>query len=290
VFRWVEHAIARRADVVIANTDGAMVKWQEEFPSVNGKVHVIWNGFDPEERIEPLPVPVRNYKVLSHVGHLYHNRTASPILESIARLIAAGRLSPARIRVRLVGSTEPGVLPSQQFLDRARNAGWLDLVTERIPQRDALQIARSSDSLLLLQPQSTTQVPGKLFEYLQIGRPILAFVQPASPSERLLKRSGVPHRCAYPGSAPEAIDEVVACFLDLPSTPVAPGPEFEERFNVENQTRMLDAMIRSLHGGPLREIVPSSGRSAEAKRSTPNRRTEVHDEVGKAAVKLGNRA
>jgi glycosyltransferase involved in cell wall biosynthesis len=290
VFQWLERAIARRADVVIANTDGAMVKWRDEFPSLNGKVHVIWNGFDPEERIGPLPLPPRNYKSLSHVGHLYHNRTATPILESIARLIAAGRLSPARIRVRLVGSAEPGVLPSQQFLDRARDEGWLDLVTERIPQREALQISRSSDSLLLLQPQSTTQVPGKLFEYLQIGRPILAFVQPASPTERLLKRSGVPHRCVYPGSAPEDIDEVVAGFFDLPSTPVAPTPEFEQRFNAENQTGMLDAMIRSLHEEPLREIVPSPRRSADAKRSTTNRRTDVHKEVGKAAVNLGDRA
>ncbi len=247
VLRWLECAIARRADVVIANTDEAMVKWQDEFPSLNGKVHVIWNGFDPEERIEPLPVPPRNYKSISHIGHLYHNRTATPILESIARLIAAGRLSPARIRVRLVGSTEPGVLSNQQFLDRARNEGWLDLVTERIPQREALQIARSSDSLLLLQPQSTTQVPGKLFEYLQIGRPILAFVQPVSPSERLLKRSGVPHRCVYPDSAPEAIDEVVADFFALPTTAVALNAGFEERFNADNQAQTLHALVQSLH-------------------------------------------
>jgi hypothetical protein len=94
----------------------------------------------------------------------------------------------------------------------------------------------------------------------------------------------------YPGSAPEAIDEVVAGFFDLPSTPVAPSPEFEQRFNAENQTGMLDAMIRSLHEEPLREIVPSPRRSADAKRSTTNRRTDVHKEVGKAAVNLGDRA
>jgi len=125
--------------------------------------------------------------------------------------------------VRLIGPAETGALPNQEFLSRARDEGWLDLVTERIPQREALQIARSSNSLLLLQPQSTTQVPAKVFQYIQIGRPILAFIQPNSPAERLLERSGVPYRCVYPGSTPEAIDETVASFFDLPSTAVAPN-------------------------------------------------------------------
>jgi hypothetical protein len=147
------------------------------------------------------------------------------------------------VRVRLIGTTGIGELPDQEFLNRARSEGWLDLVNEQIPQREALQIARSSEGLLLLQPQSTTQVPGKLFEYLQIGRPILAFVQPDSSSERLLQRSGVPYRCVYPGSTPEAIDDAVAGFFDLPSTPVAPNAWFEEQFNAENQTRMLDSIL-----------------------------------------------
>jgi hypothetical protein len=149
----------------------------------------------------------------------------------------------------LVGAAETGALPNQEFLGRAQADGWLELVTKQIPQREALQIACSSDGLLLLQPQSITQVPGKLFEYLQIGRAILAFIQPNSPAERLLERSGLPYRCVYPCSTAEAIDETVASFFDLPSTPVAPSPWFEEFFNAENQTRMLDAIIRSLHNG-----------------------------------------
>ena len=247
VYRWLEHAIARRADVVIANTDGAMAEWREKFPSLHGKVQLIWNGFDPEDRIEPMKVPPREHRVLSHIGHLYEKRTASPVLESISRLIAAGRLSSGKVRVRLIGTTSVRELPNHEFLDRAQSEGWLDLVTERIPQREALQIARSSDGLLLLQPQSTTQVPGKLFEYLQIGRPILAFVPPDSPSERLLQRSGVPYRSVYPVSTPEAIDDAVADFFDLPSAPVAPNAWFEEQFNAENQTRILDSILRSLH-------------------------------------------
>jgi len=75
---------------VIANTDAAMIKWREKFPSLNGKVQLIWNGFDPEERVQPLPVLSRYCKILSHVGELYDGRNVTPILESLARLIAQG--------------------------------------------------------------------------------------------------------------------------------------------------------------------------------------------------------
>jgi glycosyltransferase involved in cell wall biosynthesis len=247
IYRWLERVTSQRADAVIANTDSAIVKWRERFPSLNGKVHLIWNGFDPEERVDPLSVTSGTCRVLSHTGELYAGRNATPILESIARLIATGRLPVGSVRVRLIGATEPEALPSQEFLGRAQAVGWLDLVTERIPQREALRIARSSDSLLLLQPQSTTQVPGKLFEYLQIGRPILAFIQPNSPTERLLDQSGVPYRCVYPDSASEVTDDTLAQFFELPSTPVAASPWFEEKFNAQNQARSLHALIQSLH-------------------------------------------
>jgi glycosyltransferase involved in cell wall biosynthesis len=253
VYRWLERAVARRADAVIANTDAAMKGLQQRFPALGEKIHTIWNGFDPEERILPLNASSGDCRVLTHAGELYAGRIATPILESIARLIAAGRLSPRSVRARLIGPAAAGALPDHEFLRRARAEGWLDLITERIPQREALQVAQSSDSLLLLQPQSATQVPGKLFEYLQIGRPILAFIQRDSSAERLLERCGVPYRCVYPGDTPEAIDDTVADFFGLPSVAVEASLWFEERFNVEHQTQQLDAIIRSLHKEPFRE-------------------------------------
>jgi hypothetical protein len=249
VYRWLERGVAQKASAVIANTDAAMAQWQGKFPSLNGKAHVIWNGFDPEERVAPLPAASGGCRVLSHTGELYAGRSVTPILESIARLMAANRLRSKGVLVRLIGSAEPTALPNQELLDRARSEGWLELVTQWIPKNEAFRIAQSSDGLLLLQQQSATQVPGKLFEYLQIGRPILAFVQRDSPSERLLAQSGVPYRCVYPGSAPEVVDNIVAEFFNIPPEPVAVSPWFEEHFNAENQTRQLDALIKSLHKG-----------------------------------------
>ena len=252
-YRWLERTMVRSAAAVIANTDAAGARLQKRFPGLAEKVSVIWNGFDPEERVVPLPASSGDCRAISHAGELYSGRSAAPVLESFARLIAAGRLSPAGIRLRLVGPAEPGSLPSPEFLNRARAEGWVELTAEQIPRREALGMAQSSDYLLLLQPQSSTQVPAKLFDYLQIGRPILAFLQPGSPAERLLAQAGVPYVCVYPCDSPGMADSKVSGFLNLPAKAVKASPWFEEHFNVERQTRQLETIIQSLQHDPARE-------------------------------------
>jgi hypothetical protein len=249
-YHWVEKQLLKRSTTLIANTDAARDRWQEKLLDRQVPVHLIWNGFDPENRIAPLPLPERQRKALTHVGELYYGRSATPVLESIARLIDAGRLAPDKLCVRLIGPAQAVSIPSPDFISRATSQGWLELTPEQVPQEKARHAAQTSDGLLLIQPQSAVQVPGKLFEYLQIGRPILALVPPGSAIERLLAGCGVPYRCAYAGSAPEVMDSAVAEFFDLPSAAVTPSQWFEDEFNAKNQTATLAAIIRALHNTP----------------------------------------
>ena len=247
LYRWLERVIVRAADIVIVNTDAVAEKWNVAYPNRRGHVHLIWNGFDPEDRIQPLPLPQRNYRLLSHVGELYQGRNVTSLLKSIARLIGAGRLSVSRIRIRLVGSVRSDCLPEPEFLRLAKTAGWLEIIADRIPHRDALIMAQNSDGLLLVQPHSSVQVPGKLFDYLQIGRPVLAFVLRDTPTERILKQSGVPYRCVYADGSSQEIDDAVEEFFSLKSDPVVASKWFEQTFNAKQQTQMLETLIRSLH-------------------------------------------
>jgi glycosyltransferase involved in cell wall biosynthesis len=249
LFGRLERMIFESAGVVIANTDAMAQQWKRQYAREAVKIHLIWNGFDPEARLAPLPLPIREYKVLSHVGELYAGRTVAPLLESLDRLIEGGRISSSEVRVRLFGYAHSSSLPSPDFLERARTQGWLELGTNSIGQQEARQIALTAEFLLLVQPQSAIQVPGKLFEYLQIGRPILAFVKRDSPIERILSRSGVPYRCVYPEFSPREMDDAIAEFLSLQSDAVTASDWFQEQFSAERQTRALAELIESLNNG-----------------------------------------
>jgi glycosyltransferase involved in cell wall biosynthesis len=244
--KWLEERALRDARVVIANTDSAAERLRTLYPAWREKIHLIWNGFDPEARLRPMPLSTSSRKMISHVGELYHGRDATPLLESIGRLIDSGRIAPETICVRLVGPVRAGSVPGPEFLDKAVRLGWLELIAEQVPQSEAQSIAASSGATLLIQPHSTVQVPGKLFEYVQIGRPVLAFVPANSSSERILEQSGISYRCVYAGSEPAVIDQRIAEFFQMPWKDAVPSAWFEEHFNAERQTAELQQLLESL--------------------------------------------
>ena len=241
----LERIISETAEVIIANTDTMAERLKKYYPHLNDRIHLIWNGFDPEDRIEPLPLPQRGYRMVSHVGALYQGRNITPLLQSLLRLFEKGRLGA--IRIRLVGSVLAESVPTPDFLQRAVEAGWLELIPREVPQNEARTIAQTSDGLLLVQPHSTVQVPSKLYEYLQIGRPILAYVPFNTPIERILKQSNVPYRCVYAGSSPEKMDDAVESFFKLGTDASLASPWFEQTFNARSQTESLAGLIRLMH-------------------------------------------
>lgn len=246
IYRRLERAVIERADLVIANTDAVADFWQERYPRQRGKVRLIWNGFDPDERLRPLPpTPGRGYKLISHVGSLYGDRHATAILHTVGRLMDAGRISPGSIRIRQVGHADPRCMPGPEFVQRAQERGWLEL-NGPVSRDRAREIIEDSDGLLLVLPHSTTQVSAKLYEYLQTGKPVLAFIPKASPVARILAQSGVPYRCAWGDGDQQQIENAVIEFLNLDSNGTGPSAWFEEQFNGQKQTEALHCLIQSL--------------------------------------------
>lgn len=245
-YRQLENSFVRAAAAVIANTDASQSAMRSRLPNEASKIHLIWNGFDPEQRLVPKPLPTGQVYALSHLGELYEGRTVVPLLESIQRLIDTGRVSADRFRVQLIGPAEASCLPPPTFMEHPEVKAWLKIVAEQRPKPEAQQIAETSHALLIVQPHSALQVPGKLFEYLQIGRPILAFVPRHSAIERVLEPSGIPYRCVYPDETQESIDANIAAFLDLDTTPTQPSAWFEDTFNAESQTAALARIIETV--------------------------------------------
>jgi glycosyltransferase involved in cell wall biosynthesis len=243
---FLERHFARTADRSIANTDVAGERLTRLVPAHASRIEVIWNGFDPDRRLHALPIPNRSFKVLSHVGTLYQDRAITDLLLSIQRLIADGRLDPSSIRIHQVGDAAPTCLPDEDFVRAAEQNGWLQLTTRTLPQKEAQQIMCSSDGLILLQPHTAIQVPAKLYEYLQVGRPILAHVTRHSVIERVLSRSGVPYTCVYPDQSPAEFDAAVSSFLEGDFTTVRPSNYFEQNFNGQHQAETLARIIGSV--------------------------------------------
>jgi hypothetical protein len=194
----IEAHFVAQTHALIVNTDALSAALGARYPMYRGKIHVIWNGFDPAEELSPLPIPHGTRKRVVHMGELYGGRHAGPILESMLRLAVSGLVSPGQVQLSLIGPSSDGAILDSGVLKQLIERGLVEYVPSRIPQREARLITRQADALLLLQPQTDVQVPAKLFEYVRIGRPVLAFVKRDSPSDRILLGSGCVYRCLYP--------------------------------------------------------------------------------------------
>lgn len=254
--RWLFHYdeplqrhIFREAGAVTATTDTLAGQWKSAYPELQSKFHTIWNGFDPEGRIEPRPLVHRQRSVVAHVGNLYGGRHPGPILESLDRLILAGRLDPASILVRLVGPVEDNTfLRFRDVWRRLEQLGCAWAGRSTVPKEQADQEMAEADYQLILDLNETganTQLPAKIFDCLLTERPVLACTNRGSPLSQILPETRIDHLCLYPDSPQEEADAAILRFL-------APGPRrtrpcdwFWRQFDGIAQVGQLAGLLRS---------------------------------------------
>jgi hypothetical protein len=243
--RKLERAIFSNADCLSANTDGVAAMWREMYPEFRDKVAVTWGGYDPDERIDPQPLASQT-PVLSHVGGLYGPRLPTALLQSLDRLISSGRLKPGDLVLEFVGNVRFG--PMESLANRLIEQGWLRVRNEYIPRAEALRIAGQAHySLLLDVSEKGLFVPGKLFDQVRVGRPILAFTPPDSPAERILGQSGIPYISLAPyNTQPDEVDAAVLRLLDIAPAQTQPSPWFTETFDAR---RLAGLMAKRIRGG-----------------------------------------
>jgi hypothetical protein len=213
-------------------------------------MHLIWNGYDPEEGLRPAPLAQRPHKVIAHVGAIYSKRHPGPLLSSVSRLTERGLLDPASLKIRLVGSLSEYGVVDREVLGRMTASGLVELTPE-LPRAASQQVMATSDYLLLLDmllDVPSVYVPAKVYEYVQVGRPILLCTTRNSPSERVLAMSGVPFRCLYTDDSGDETDRKLLEFLSLPPDPSPLRAEFAATFSAMPQAVYLSSLIEAAAG------------------------------------------
>lgn len=244
VDEYLERLFFRNADAVIANTDPVAEMWRTRYPEWREKIETLWNGFDPEDGLQAVPVPPRPYRIYRHVGAIYGDRYPHLLLDSLHRLIESGRCDRSALRLEMIG-----------FCDAPRTCldtqmSWFQCDGVELAKGEADRLAAESDGLILLDVtkfNSALQLPGKIFDYVRIGRPILACTLPASPAERVLSQSAVPYVCLHPQDAPDEIDRKVLEYLSLPPESTKPSEWFQYNFDASVQAQKLAAIIHRVH-------------------------------------------
>ncbi len=188
----LERRVVGGVDAVLAASRTHAQALAAAFPASAARIHHLPNGFEPWEEIgdqAPAEPADPGRFVIAFTGTLAQMPDALAFLEAIHDLLARRPEARRRLRVRFAGPYETGVE------DRAIALGLKGIVDflGPLPLRDARALQRRADLLLLWKPRGAgyrTMVPGKLYEYLEAGRPLLAVIEPGDEAAGLARDGG----------------------------------------------------------------------------------------------------
>ena len=162
----LEKAVLNSADALVVTSKST----KREFETITSKpINVITNGFDGESLKEELDQKF----TISHIGSLLTARNPKDLWIAVSELARENEAFHKDLKIQLIGVVGDGVIES------IRESGLEEYVEIMgyVSHDEVLNYQAKSQLLLLLEinsPETRGIIPGKLFEYFNAGRPILA--------------------------------------------------------------------------------------------------------------------
>jgi glycosyltransferase involved in cell wall biosynthesis len=186
---FLEAKVIRDCTYLVVTTPNLGREFVERYPHLEEeRVRVIFNGYDEADfnGLNASSWPER-FEII-HAGLVTPEyRNPLPLLEVLAELMREGRLQSSEVRVSFIG--DGAWLGSQEFRSKVESLGLEQVVKveSRVSHQEALERMANAAVLLLLQASDDTRalIPAKAFEYLRIGRPILALTLPGATADLL---------------------------------------------------------------------------------------------------------
>ncbi len=171
--RQLEHTVFCEADAIESAWEGITADALRKYPKLpTNKFHYIPNGFDSND-FPAISAVSNEVFTLTYTGSMYGRRTPATLFAAIEKLLAEGRLQANEFRLRFVGRFGSEV---EEMFRSASFYRSIDVVSY-LPHEESVKSLLTSDALLLIvdeAKESSEIVPGKVFEYIGVKKPILA--------------------------------------------------------------------------------------------------------------------
>ncbi|WP_237275038.1 glycosyltransferase family 4 protein [Tenacibaculum ovolyticum] len=159
---------------VLANADASLVvgeTMKANYKTFSNNIHVVTNGYDSEENEKIVPVLDTKFSI-THIGLMNSDRNPKTLWKALSELSEENNAFKNDLEIKLIGKLSDDVVTD---LDKYEFKSVEKI--NYVPHKEVQQYQRNSQVLLLAVnnvPSAKGIITGKIFEYLQAKRPILA--------------------------------------------------------------------------------------------------------------------
>lgn len=180
----LELQVLKTADQIVTVSPS----WAEDLQKKTDKpVEVVYNGYDPGNFIN-LPAPNNDEFSITHLGSFNRDRNPPSLWAALSSLSHENPQFKDKLRIYLIGQTDNSVLKDIEKNNLTDNLTPI----KYLPHKKGIDYLAKSQILLLPinnTPKATGNLPGKMYEYLAVKRPIFAIGPSGADCEKIIKES-----------------------------------------------------------------------------------------------------
>jgi glycosyltransferase involved in cell wall biosynthesis len=167
--RRLEGRVLREADKVMTVTPS----WVRQLEQLGQRrVQLLTNGFDADDFKDVVIQPTANF-VIRHVGIINEKNDPKPFMLAVQALMEEDTAFRDLVRIEFTGEVHPQF---QEFVTRQEPLASISFFMGNVPHKELMTLYGQSSLLLVVltgYKDAASYLPGKLFEYLATGLPVL---------------------------------------------------------------------------------------------------------------------
>jgi len=224
----LEKSVVKNAASVVFVTKTMMEDYIGKYDFIKGKSNVLYWGYNEEDFINIDTKEKSKTETLVHSGNIFDFQNPKKFWAQLKDEIDGGR----KLRIKFTGTVSPGI---KDEIGKSCLTAYTEFLGF-LPYDQLLNELINADYLLVCATEKR-HVPGKLFEYLRTGKPIIAFGDDNEEVKNILSETNAGMIFNYDQSGKEFFEKSAQLKTDLGKV---------KEFDRKNITQSLSEILNNI--------------------------------------------